>query len=85
MLSEKGTDKAVYTLRVIVDDESGSLGQVFTTIDETGAGVGDIKRVGTGLSSTTRDIDILVDHPEPAGMVRVGGHPLQAVEQDLLQ
>jgi len=64
MLIEKGTDKAVYTLRVIVEDEGGALGQVFTTIEETGAGIGDITRVGTGLTSTTRDIDVLVNDRE---------------------
>jgi malate dehydrogenase (oxaloacetate-decarboxylating) len=61
MLIEKGTDKAVYTLRLIVDDGKGSLGRVFVTIDEAGAGVGDITRVGTGLNHTTRDVDVLVN------------------------
>ncbi len=61
MLIEKGTDKSVYTLRVVVEDEPDYLGKVFMAIGESGATVGDITRVGAGLNHTTRDIDVLVD------------------------
>jgi malate dehydrogenase (oxaloacetate-decarboxylating) len=61
MLSEKGTDKAVYTVRVLVEDEHGSLGKVLTAVDDAGAGIGDITRVGQGMNHTTRDVDVLVD------------------------
>jgi malate dehydrogenase (oxaloacetate-decarboxylating) len=62
MLIEKGTDKAVYTLRVLTNDEPELLGKLFLTIGNLGAGVGDIARVGSGLNHTTRDIDVLVDN-----------------------
>jgi len=61
MLLEKGTDKAVYSIRVQVNDDKGYLGKVFMTIDQTGASVGDITRVGAGYNHTTREIDVLVD------------------------
>jgi malate dehydrogenase (oxaloacetate-decarboxylating) len=61
MLSEKGTDKAVYTLRLLLEDAGGSLGRVFTAIESVEAGIGDITRVGTGVTTTTRDIDVLVN------------------------
>ena len=64
MLMEKGTDKAVYTVRVQVNDDRGYLGKVFVTIDEAGASVGDITRVGSGINHTTRDIDVLVNDQE---------------------
>jgi len=61
MLMEKGTDKAVYTLRVHVDDGEDHLGNLFLAIGQVGASVGDIHRVGQNLTGTTRDIDVLVD------------------------
>ena len=61
MLIEKGTDKNVYTLRLVVDDHTGSLGRIFTAVEDVGAGVGDITRVGTGFKHTTRDIDVLTN------------------------
>ena len=60
MLMEKGTDKAVYTLRVLIEDNPEYLGNVFMTIGEAEASVGDITRVGMGIDHTTRDIDVLV-------------------------
>ena len=72
MLIEKGTDKAVYTLRVQVDDARGNLGKVFMTIDEAGAGVGDITRAGSGLNHTTRDIDVLVNDQEHLNRILEG-------------
>lgn len=61
MLIEKGTDKAVYTLRVHVDDGQDPMGNLFLTIGKAGAGVGDIHRVGMSMRGTTRDIDVLVE------------------------
>ena len=61
MLMEKGTDKAVYTLRVHVDDGEEHLGNLFLAIGQMGASVGDIHRVGQNMTGTTRDIDVLVD------------------------
>ena len=61
MLMEKGTDKAVYTLRVLIEDNPEFLGKVFMTIGAADATVGDITRVGAGITYTTRDIDVLVD------------------------
>lgn len=62
MLIEKGTDKAVYTVRVSLDDDPGALGKLFLTIGGAGGSIGDITRVGVSLTQTTRDIDVLADN-----------------------
>ena len=61
MLIEKGTDKTVFTIRVQVEYQPSYFGKLFMAIGEGGASVGDIRRVGSGLKHTTRDIEVLVD------------------------
>jgi malate dehydrogenase (oxaloacetate-decarboxylating) len=64
MLIEKGTDKAVYTVRVLMNDEPAVLGRLFLAIAGAGGSVGDIARVGNGVNQTARDVDVLADDDE---------------------
>jgi len=61
MQIEKGIDKLVKTIRVMILDKPGFFGKVATAIGVAGGNIGDIKLVGYGLEYNTRDITILVD------------------------
>jgi malate dehydrogenase (oxaloacetate-decarboxylating) len=61
MQIEKGIDKLVKTVRVMILDKPGFFGKVATAIGAAGGNIGDIKLVGYGLEYNTRDITIFVD------------------------
>jgi malate dehydrogenase (oxaloacetate-decarboxylating) len=61
MQIEKGIDKQVKTVRVMVLDKPGYFGKVATAIGQAGGNIGDIKLVGYGLEYNTRDVTIFVD------------------------
>ncbi len=61
MQIEKGIDKLVKTVRIMILDKPGFFGKVATAIGAAGGNIGDIKLVGYGLEYNTRDITIFVD------------------------
>ena len=61
MQIEKGIDKLVKTVRVMVLDKPGYFGKVATAIGAAGGNIGDIKLVGYGLEYNTLDVTIFVD------------------------
>jgi len=62
MQIEKGVDKLVKTVRVMILDKPGYFGKVATAIGAAGGNLGDIKLVGYGLEYNTRDITIFTDN-----------------------
>ena len=61
MQIEKGIDKEVKKIRVMILDKPGYMGKVATAIGNAGATMGDIRLVGVGLEYNTRDITLYVD------------------------
>lgn len=61
MQIEKGTDKFVKTLRVLITDQPGYLGKLTTAIGNEGGNIGDIRLVKMGLQYNTREITVFVD------------------------
>src|SRR3990172_3893165 len=61
MQIEKGIDKLVKTVRVMILDKPGYFGKVATAIGNAGGNIGDIRLVGYGLEYNTRDVTIFVD------------------------
>ena len=61
MQIEKGIDKVVKTVRMMILDKPGYFGKVATAIGDAGGSLGDIKLVGYGIEYNTRDITIFVD------------------------
>jgi malate dehydrogenase (oxaloacetate-decarboxylating) len=61
MQIEKGIDKLVKTVRVMILDKPGFFGKVATAIGAAGGNIGDIRLVEYGLEYNTRDITIFVD------------------------
>ncbi len=62
MQIEKGIDKVVMTLRVMILDKPGHFGKVATAIGNVGGSLGDIKLVGYGHEYNTRDITVFADN-----------------------
>ena len=61
MQIEKGIDKEVKRIRVMILDKPGYMGKVATAIGKAGGSMGDIKLVSFGLEYNTRDITVFVD------------------------
>ena len=61
MQIEKGIDKEVKKIRVMILDKPGYMGRVATAIGKVGGSMGDIRLVGVGLEYNTRDITLYVD------------------------
>ncbi len=61
MQIEKGIDKEVKKIRVMILDKPGYMGRVATAIGKAGGSMGDIRLVGIGLEYNTRDITVFVD------------------------
>ena len=61
MQIEKGIDKEVKKIRVMILDKPGYMGKVATAIGKAGGSMGDILLVGVGLEYNTRDITVFVD------------------------
>ena len=61
MQIEKGIDKVVKTIRVMILDKPGYLGRVASAIGASGGNIGDIRLVSTGLEYNTRDVTLFVD------------------------
>ncbi len=61
MQIEKGIDKEVKKIRVMILDKPGYMGKVATAIGKVGGSMGDIRLVGIGLEYNTRDITVFVD------------------------
>src|SRR3990170_588760 len=61
MQIEKGIDKEVKRIRVMILDKPGYMGKVATAIGNAGGSIGDIKLVSFGLEYNTRDINVFVD------------------------
>lgn len=64
MLIEKGADKIIKVLRVLIPDKPGSLGRLLYTIGEQGAHIGDIWRVRFGITHNVRDIEVYLESEE---------------------
>lgn len=61
MQIEKGIDKIVKTIRLMILDKPGYLGKVASAIGAAGGNIGDIRLVSFGLEYNTRDITVFVD------------------------
>jgi malate dehydrogenase (oxaloacetate-decarboxylating) len=61
MQIEKGIDKIVKTVRMMILDQPGQLGKVASAIGNAGGNIGDIRLVGSGQEYNTRDITVYVD------------------------
>ena len=61
MQIEKGIDKLVKTVRMMILDKPGHFGKVATAVGNAGGSLGDIKLVGYGLEYNTRDVTIFLD------------------------
>ena len=61
MQIEKGIDKEVKKIRVMILDKPGYMGKVATAIGKAGGSLGDIRLVGVGIEYITRDITLYVD------------------------
>ena len=61
MQIEKGIDKEVKKIRLMILDKPGYLGKVATAIGNAGGSIGDIRLVGVGLEYNTRDLTLYVD------------------------
>ncbi len=64
MQIEKGIDKLVKTLRIMILDKPGFFGKVATAIGNVGGSLGDIRLVAYGLEYNTRDVMIFADDEE---------------------
>ncbi len=64
MQIEKGIDRVVKTIRLMILDKPGYLGKVTTAIGAALGNIGDIRLVGFGLEYNTRDITVFVDDEE---------------------
>src|SRR4030066_79255 len=56
MQIEKGIDKEVKKIRLMILDKPGYMGKVATAIGNAGGSIGDIRLVGGGLESDTPDV-----------------------------
>ncbi|MGB3097096.1 MAG: malic enzyme-like NAD(P)-binding protein [Candidatus Deferrimicrobiaceae bacterium] len=61
MQIEKGIDKEVKKIRVMILDKPGYMGKVATAVGHANATMGDIRLVTFGLEYNTRDITVFVD------------------------
>ena len=61
MQIEKGIDKEVKKIRLMILDKPGYMGKVATAIGNAGGSIGDIRLVGVGLEYNTRDLTLYVD------------------------
>src|SRR3989304_1242865 len=61
MQIEKGIDKDVKKIRLMILDKPGYMGKVATAIGNGGGSTGDIRLVGVGLEYNTRDLTLYVD------------------------
>ncbi len=61
MQIEKGIDKEVKKIRLLILDKPGYMGKVATAIGKANATMGDIRLIGVGLKYNTRDITVYVD------------------------
>src|SRR5512134_3011936 len=61
MQIEKGIDKTVKTIRMMILDQPGFLGKVAAAIGTAGGNIGDIRLVGYGLEYNTREVTVFVD------------------------
>jgi len=61
VLIEKGADKIIKVLRVLIPDRPGALGRILCTIGEQGAHIGDILRVRFGITHNVRDIEVYLE------------------------
>lgn len=61
---EKGSDKIVKTLRVMITDQPGYLGRLTTAIGSEGGNIGDIRLISSGLTHNIREITVYVDNDQ---------------------
>lgn len=61
MQIEKGSDKLVKTIRLMIKDSPGYLGRLASAIGSLGANIGDLKIVRYGMEYNTRDLTVFVD------------------------
>lgn len=61
---EKGADKIVKTLRVMVKDQPGYLGKLTTAIGSKNGNIGDIKLISSGITHNVREVTIYIDNEE---------------------
>ena len=58
---EKGIDKIVKTIRVLILDQPGYLGRVATAVGNAGGNITDTHLVSYGFEYNTRDLTVFLD------------------------
>lgn len=61
---EKGADKIVKTLRLLVTDQPGYLGRLTTAIGNEKGNIGDIRLISSWLTHNLREITVYVDNDQ---------------------
>lgn len=69
---EKGMDKIVKTLRVMITDQPGYLGRLTTAIGAEGGNIGDIRLISSGITHNIREITIYVDNDKHLEVILQG-------------
>ncbi|MBM4386963.1 MAG: NAD-dependent malic enzyme [Deltaproteobacteria bacterium] len=64
MQIEKGADKLVKTIRLVIKDAPGFLGKVATAIGEQGGNIADVKLIHYGSEFNTRDFVVYLDNEQ---------------------
>ena len=72
---EKGLDKIVKTIRVLITDQPGFLGKLTTAIGSEGGNIGDVRLLRSGLTQNVREITVYVDSEQHLERI------LRAIEQ----
>jgi malate dehydrogenase (oxaloacetate-decarboxylating) len=69
MQIEKGVDKLVKNIRLMILDKPGYLGRVASAIGAAGGNISDIRLVTQGLEYNTRDITVFLENEETLNTV----------------
>ncbi len=76
---EKGLDKIVKTLRVVITDQPGFLGKLTTAIGSEGGSIGDIRLIRSGITHNVREITVYVESEQQLDRILKSVSAIQGV------